>query len=209
MQPQRRTGRKTNRKNQQALAYPPSFIASKHVDLLQRFRSTAVLTAKPILVADLLDMLCVATGSTAAYGLATAFKLLKLHIWGNPSGAAGSSTFIQVEDAVTNSEFGGPSRRVSDESLGTSRPSHIKWKPRPDSILSKWISVYSQNQLLLVTCPMGAVIDLHVSLTIQDGDLTPQAVGGAVSGATTGKVYCRALDSNNASQLVPEAFPTI
>jgi len=205
----RRKGRKTQRKNQTGTPFPPMFVASKHVDLVQRFRSTAVLQSEPILVADLLDLLCVAATGTSAYGLATAAKLLKVELWANPAGAAGSSTFIEIEDAITNSEFGGPSRRISDESLGTARPSHLKWKPRSDSILSKWISVYSQNQLLLVTCPSGSVLDLHVSLTLSDGDLAPQAVGGAVSGATVGKLYVRALDSNSSHQLVPEAFPTI
>jgi hypothetical protein len=61
---------------------------------------------------------------------------------------------------------------------------------------------------VILTGPSGSVVDVHMSLILQDGE-TPSAVLAAVGGATIGKIYVRALDSNETGLLVPLSYPTI
>ncbi len=189
--------------------YPPSFQASKRVDFVQRFRTSAALSAEVVSIQSIFDVLCVAATTTSAYQLVDAFKLLRIDIWGNPSGAATATSFISIEDTLHIAGLGGPTRRVSDESMGTARPSHVSWRPHRDSLLSKWISDSTTDDALQITCPQGSVIDVHMSLTLQDGSSAPVAVGHAVAGATVGQMYVRAFNSNGSNNIVPESFPTI
>ncbi len=184
---------------------PAPLQASIQVDKVIRFKFSAALASVAVTDTDLIDLLCMATAANAAYGLAKAYKLRAIEMWADP--VAGGS-LISIEDRAVSSDFGTTSRLREDTTLGTARPAHLKWSPAPMSLNATWqLGINGQPRFILVSSGAG-YLDLHYSIVLQDGD-TPVAVGAAVAGATTGKVYIRSLNSSSGTNLVPVSFPTI
>jgi hypothetical protein len=211
MQPQRKTGLprrniKQGRNGTSGTSQPQPVRATLQVDQIVRFAITAALSGQQVTDAELMDLLVVATAATTTTQLAAALKIRAVELWVDP--VAGGS-FASLEDLSTGS-IGGPSRIISDTTLGVTRPAHIMWKPKPGSQQFMWLSpaqVATKSWFELNTSGKG-YIDLHLSWLLQDGE-TPVS-GGSVSAATVGQIYIRALDSGTGSTLIiPVSFPTI
>ncbi len=182
--------------------------ATFQVDKVVRFKASAALSAQVVSITDLMDLFCVATTTTAAKRLASAFRLRKIEAWAPPD-SAGASVVLAIEDATSQLDFGGPSRRKEDVSMGTTRPAHLVWVPRPDTVQSKWLNDQQQATALLeLTCPSGTVFDVHISWVLQDGEI-PTSVTAAVAGAVAGTIYLRSLCSSTSANLPPVSFSTI
>lgn len=202
------TQNKTPANGARGSAFPMQLPASIQIDKVIRFKASSALASAPVTATDVQDLLCVATGTTAAYRLSSAFKLRKIEAWAPPA-SDGSATILAVEDAVISSSFTAPSRRIEDVTMGQSRPAHVMWKPQADSLLGKWLqSTVGLSSLVELTGPAGTTFDVHLSLMLQDGE-APQAVTAAVAGATVGTLYIRSLNSNGSNNIPPVSYSTI
>jgi hypothetical protein len=179
------------------------------VDHVFRFQATNA-ASETFKAQDLGDLLCVATNTNVAYQLANAVKIRKIEMWGPP---ASSLTPVTVSLDWTGEEAGsfGNQRKIMDTSVGATRSAHICVKPPKTSQLSQWqppTGGASPRVLCDISYPANAIIDLHFSVMLRgDTNGTNAAqVGAAVTGATVGQVYCRALTSNTSSNLKPVGF---
>lgn len=199
---------KNNRAQGGGSGFPLPLLASIQVDKVVRFKASAALSAQVVSISDLMDLLCVATTTTNARRLASTFRLRKIEAWAPPD-SAGASVVLAIEDATSQLDFGGPSRRLEDVTMGQSRPAHLVWKPKQDSVQSKWLNDQQQaTSLLELTCPTGTVFDVHISWILQDGEI-PTTVTAAVAGAVAGTIYLRSLCSSTSANLPPVSFSTI
>lgn len=204
---------KTNRRaggarNGGGTAFPGPLSATVQVDKVIRFKAATAMSAAVVAITDLLDLFCVATSATAAYQLPSAVKLRRIEMWAPPASDS-SSVVLSIEDVVSASGVGGPSRIKEDVSMGATRPAHVTWKPAPGSTQSMWGSTVVSGALVEITGPAGTVIDVHLSWVLQDGE-SPLTVSGVVAGATVGRVYIRSLNSTTSlTQIPPVSFPTI
>lgn len=188
---------------------PPPFAASIRVDRVYRFQASSAVSADVVSSTSLCDLLCMATGADAAYGIARAVKVRKIEIWG-PMAQNLTPVTVSVEWAASGSApVAGPSNIVSDTSMGSARCAHVVSTPPPQSACAFW-QVASGEAMFTLGFPAGSVVDLHLSQVFFDGE-TPVAVSTGVAGATVGQVYLRPLDSvtPGAFVLTPTSYPTI
>lgn len=201
---QTKTGRSKTSKPKGSL-YPPSFYSSIQVDKCLRFRCTAAGTYV-LTMADIGDLLCVATTSTAAFQLARHVRVRAIEIWGRESG---DPVTVSAEFTSTAAGSAGPGRILSDTSAGTARPAHLRIKPPKSSGSSLWQSSGAATAWITLNLPDEATIDLHYSFVMYDTTVGA-AVTGAVSGATAGTIYVRALNSSvSTTALPPISYQTI
>jgi len=192
-----------------APANPPTFDASIAFSHRFRFESSAALARVPVTDKDLLDLLVMATSATLAYELCSAVRLRSVKIWG-PMASSLTPVTAAIEYNSINS-VGAPSDVRSNTSMGAMKAAALSYSPPAQSLASFWQNgrdTASPVTLFYLTGPANAVVDIGLDLRIQNGQEQTSA-GGAVAGATTGAVYCRALDSNGSSLLVPVSYPTI
>jgi len=143
-------------------------------------------------------MLCIGTNAAVAYRLLESMKIRRVEVWAANSAGNASNT-ITLEWTKT-ADFGGPGKVVSDTALGIANVACVSTPPDKSSLASDWIGT-AANTLFQITLPQGAVLDLLVDISLFDTD-APVAVTAAVAGATVGKLYCRALDNQNATPVI-------
>lgn len=102
----------------------------------------------------------------------------------------------------------GPSKEVSD--TGTPlHPALLISSPPPQSLAGFWslTGVNESDQLLALTVPIGAIVDVWVEQIVNDGQ-TPvtQSISNT---ATAGQVYALAFDGVSSNKLVPVSYTTI
>jgi hypothetical protein len=163
-------------------------------------------------IQDICDLLCVATAATVAYRLFDAVKLKKIEAWAANSAGNASNT-LELE-WIKTLVIGGPGLSVTDTAMGLANIAHICSRPPMGSRASEWLSTASlaagsDIDLFRLVVPQGSIVDVEIEGCFYDTDI-PVLVTGAVAGATTGKTYCRALDSAAGTALfVPIGFDTI
>ena len=150
---------------------------------------------------DLLDLACMATGSTSAYRRYESVKLDKVEVWcANGNGAL--SNDINLEWLNTNF-IGGSGGTVSDTALGTANIAHISSKPPKNSKADFWLSGSIVSEPVFnLECPQGSIVDITVRYVDRDSE-SARLVTGSVSGAVVGTNYLRYLDSSGAKLLEP------
>ncbi len=158
---------------------------------------------------DLLDLFCVATSSTSATRILDGIRIKKIEMWAANS-AGNSSNTVQVEYLNQNvAGIGGPGWLINDTAIGLTDVCHISSVPPEDSKVGSWITGFSSTNLFELTMPQGCVVDIVADLVFMETE-TGSAVTGAVSAATAGKLYCRPLDSTNATPvMLPVGFDYI
>ncbi len=155
---------------------------------------------------DLMDLWCMATSTTAAYRVMAAVKIKSIECWA--PAAAGASQTVDLE-WVGSGTFASSRQNISDTTLGTSRPAHIYCKPPKDSIAEMWITDGSTaGNLFNIAGPADTIVEVKLQFVIRNSEAST-AVGAAVAAATVGRLYCRRLDSNNASIMIPISMDTI
>lgn len=191
-----------------ANSHPPMFNPSTVLRKRIRFQAVAAGTTT-ITSIDLADLYCVAATAVSAYQLGNNFRLKKIEMWG-PMASNLVPVTVSVDWIGNASGAGaaGKSNRVSDTSMGSAEPAHLKTSPPPTSQLSQWQNGLTNFNLCKLTYPAGTVIDLTYDLVLKD-DGTAAAVTGAVAGATVGANYIRSLDSSSAVNLPPVSYATI
>lgn len=187
-------------------AFPPQIPASIAVDHVFRFTATEALAAAEVTCNDLFDLLVMAITTTAARRINESVRVCSVEMWCPPS-STGASTVLALEEGVRASGISSPSRRLEDVTMGQDRPAHVRWSPKSDSWLSNWLPADTGVSFIL-TGPAGTTLDVHLRTTIADGTLGGN-VGASVAGATAGRVYIRALNSNGANTIPPVSYQTI
>ncbi len=151
---------------------------------------------------DFLDLMCVATGANVAYRICDSVRLKELEMWcANSSGS--SSNTVQAEFSALGGYSGSSGLTFNDTALGLSDIAHVRAKPPVGSLASFWLGNSSNSTLVTVTGPQGTVIDVVLDISIMDTE-SAVVVTGTVSGATTGKMYCRPLPNSGGTAV---AFP--
>jgi len=159
-----------------------------------RFITSSAITAgsAPVTAPNLLDLLCVATGTSAAYRLAAAVRVNSLEMW-SPMASDLVPVTCSVEWSANTSTFGGPSMTTSDTSMGSSRCAHVRAKPPASSLAAMWQGPSATQVLFNLICPANTVLDIHLAVVLRANETSAVAVAGTVSGATVGVLYCRTL----------------
>ncbi len=139
---------------------------------------------------------CLATSSTQVYTLAYAVKIRKVSIW-FMSSALSTNKNATIEWNAASTGFLMPGRASGSTSSSTTEYSLLTSKP-PRQSLASWYQGGPNalnNVLMSLSAPAGAIIEFDYDWV---PNYTEAAVSAAntVSGATTGIVYCRGINSN-------------
>lgn len=192
-----RTKNQRNQRTPQERSGPTSFRANLEVKHRYRFTSTAgnltAITPNKLLCAAGV----MATSSTEGHAIFRAVKLDQIEIWTPPASQGQSATCSVYWSS------GGPNvgmtREVSDTTVSTAIPAHVRTSPPANSLASFYGAgtTGASPTIASLMAPTGSIIDVWVSLVMADGDFD-----GAVAvlvAAGTGRVYYCCLDSVTAA----------
>jgi hypothetical protein len=86
--------------------------------------------------------------------------------------------------------IGGPDSRKSDSTMGTARMAHVRYPPPRDSLQHNWLN-RSDNTVLVLRYPQGAILDLTLEVCLYD---SPDVASVGTTGAIPGQNYLLSLD---------------
>lgn len=189
---------------------PPPFSASITFGRTLRFRASSALSSQAITASNLLDLLVMATTTTAVNRIISSIRLDRVEVWGPMA-----SDLVPVTVAVeynTDSATGlaSSNKLRSDTSMGADHCAHVRYRPPVGTLASFWQGPASSQRLFLLTCPTNSIVDIQVVMVVQNGE-TPVAAANAAVAATVGAIYCRGLDglATAGSVLPPVSYPQI
>ena len=180
-------GRKTN-KQRGGRQQPPQLPTNVRVRHTFRFRSTSA-TATVITDTNLVDM-CGGIGiiaNTAIAQLALSAKLHSVSVW-TPPASQGASATCSVEWASSSYS---PQLEVSDTTISTAIPAHIRATPPPGSAAAFWMG-QGGNAMFTLTAPTASIIDVDVSFLLNDSGAA--ASNYTAAAVTLGVLYYLPLD---------------
>lgn len=135
-----------------------------------------------------------AATTTAGYPIVTSARIKSIELWAPPSALGANAT-------VTCTWFGFQTTNlseleVSDTTMSTATPAHIRSVPPPLSTAAMWF-VDSTSAIMALAVPPNGIIDLVLEMVLVDGPGTVLAPGFTLVAATVGAVYYPALDGIN------------
>ncbi len=141
---------------------------------------------------DIMDLVFVATSATAGYRLYDSIRLRRIRMWwcANSSSSPAVASIEDINLSGTPS-VGGPSRTKLSAQPSPGENGFIEWKPMVGATQNNWFVASNSNgqNILRLSIPVNAVLDLTYQYTLADGVDTPNLVARSVSGATTGQIY--------------------
>jgi hypothetical protein len=174
-----------------------------------RFEVTGVATGT-VTWAKLLDTILVATTATAGSQLFKRARIRYIEMWSVQP--VGTTNTISLSFNGTTAGSIGDQITHSDTALGTTRPAHVRAKPRALSQAAQF-QPSSAAVAFSVTTTDYTIMD--VAVTFKGGNFQDVAsvtgVANALVGATAGAVYWRGLDGAAIATtgFVPQGVPTI
>jgi hypothetical protein len=177
---------------------PPMIRAN--LELAHRYRFTSTAATLTSITDNLLLTAAgvMATTATAGTSLYQSVRLRRITIWSPPAsqGAAVTCSIFWLPRSA-NAGIGGRATEVSDTTVSVAAPATVSSVPPKDSQASFWQNG-SSTTLVQLVAPAGSIIDVELSLTVQDGPVsgggyTPAAA--VLVAATAGVVYYCSLDS--------------
>lgn len=144
---------------------------------------------------DLMFLLGVAVNASTTTPIFGSTRFKKIEIWAvnNQPPLAAS---LGIEYKGNNPNYGNNSVVHTSSSLNTMQYSYVKSIPPKESYANAWLYPSSYN-LLQITCPEGAVVDVTLEFTLIDD--TPSFVDPVASaGLTPGDMYCHTLTAQTA-----------
>lgn len=189
-------------------SHPDAFQAAVVVTKTLRFQSNAAFNTT-FQANNWLDLLCMADTAVTAQRLFSSMKVHSIKMWGPMA-----STLVPVSvscefhtDAIVG--VGAPNKITSDTSMGSNSCAYLHCGPPANSLAAMWQSRAANQPLVTLTGPVNTVIDVSLSLCLQNGEAA-LAVANALVGATVGTVYCRGLDAIAAAGTVfpPTSYAT-
>jgi len=185
-------------------AGPPEFVSTMSFGHKFRFTYDAVgsnvFTSLPITRAMLLNLVTVATTTSAQYRLIAAIKLNRIQMWCQPPALDGIPHSISCEWRGANA----PSTLHSDSTMGI-RPAYLSTRPPPNSSAGWWTSTSSTESEVL--CALsgsgGSIVDVDCSVRLIDNEAADAGEDGTGAGAVAGTVYWNYLDGFASNFLIP------
>jgi hypothetical protein len=179
---------------------PPQFRVMRV--LRQKFRFVGAITGKLSITANnVLNLLSMATTSSAAYRLYAAAKLRKVSIWAAPNGNNYSSVAVEFPNVAGS--LGGPAVVVSDTQLGQAKGCVVTAVPPKNSAAGVWFGSGTDALFQLSGQSSQVVVDLDVdfSLQVDQGPVANSDTG--LSTLTAGTIYANYLDGYASGLLAP------
>jgi hypothetical protein len=198
-QQNKRSRRKTGLKT--SLLDPPQFVPTLKTTQKFRFTADAAVSNVPVTRGNLLNLVEMADGITDTHRLYGAVRLKSIQMWAVPTSTATTPSTATVEWLG----FNAPSTFVSDTSVSNARPLHVFTRP-PANSSCKWWTIYNENeaeQLLAITCPQGSVVDIVLTMRLQDNEGDMGGESGTTGLATAGVIYLNYLDGFSSKLLKP------
>lgn len=156
-----------------------------------RFTCTTA-TTSTVTWANILDTVIMATTATQAADVFYAVRLHSVEIW-LPASGAGVSTNNQCSLAFDSPTQGDQRLWVCSSFGGTG--GYVKAVPSKKSLNGlTWQDSSSVGGFTLNNCPVGAVLQLNVTMRSRLGQGSAQIAAQAGSGMSVGTIYLRGLD---------------
>jgi len=158
---------------------PPSFTATVRVKKRFRFTNTAAITSTVVITSgDLATLMVVGVTTTTVISLIDSIRIKKLEVWG--AAAPGNTVAFEFESPDSNVSGqgynpSGPSRLVSDTSMGMTYAPHVVSKPPWNSASGMWISGNTTPGgtadlaiVAITQAPANSIFDLTLEFSIID-----------------------------------------
>jgi hypothetical protein len=182
---------------------PPQIRSNIELTHRYRFISTSgtstALTATSLLCAA--GTVCYITNSSVV-STYSAVRVNSIEIW-TPPASQGSTATCSVD--WVGGFVNVVNREISDTSVSVTTPAHIVTGPPPMSLAKFWQTA-STTTLCNVVAPTGSIIDVVLSLVVQDTDSA--AAVSTVATAVLGQSYFLSLDSNATHRYTPVSLTT-
>lgn len=193
--------------NRSNFSHPPSNQSTIILSKVFRFKAAAASTGVDVTPRCLGDLLMVADTADTGQQVATSVRIARVEMWG-PVASDLAPVTVQAEWAGA-AGLVGPSARVTDSSMGSTMPAHLRSRPPSGSLAHYWHGSTATDVLLRLSFPINTIVDVEVQLSLNDtGTAVP--VTGVVALATPGALYCRALTSpTSLTLLAPVGLATL
>jgi len=195
-------------KQQLQICKPPQL--KTNVIFSHKFRyiatGSSAFTVTPVRLAAACGVMCSVVNSTFSI-LTDSVRIKSIEIWSPaPSqGTAATATVLwnQLSAGVSNMS----TVEVSDTSMSTAYPAHVKARPPKDTFAANWTSSASTTpNLMTLSIATGSIIDLSVEMIMGDtGASAPTATG--VTGIL-GTIYYLPLDGTASHNVIPVQLST-
>jgi hypothetical protein len=186
---------------------PPPFDATTRTDIHRRFRANSAGTSTVISMGAIFGSLGV-TGTvtnTTCVSMYSSFRLNRITIW--PPQNSGADRTILEWGASADGGYSPDSAFINTIPDGITETTGITFRPPAKSLLNNWMSTYlsASNIIAYMTCPVGTIIDLHVTACMPN-DFVPESI--TVAAATVGSIYYLALDGPTTNNFIPVGLIT-
>jgi hypothetical protein len=152
------------------------------------------------------SLLCASGGvvtvlNTTFKSMFASVKIKRITMWAPPA-SQGSAVTCSVEWI---GQANSPNREISDTTVSVARNAYVSSSPPPQSLASFWQNTSSGN-LCTITAPTNTIIDVEVSLILNDDDVA--AATSVVASGTLGGYYFLSLDPNATHYYTPVSLVT-
>ncbi len=189
---QRNVGRSVE---QRIVPHPTSVQVIPSFPLTFRFKAASGTDATyAITAANLLDLLVMGTAAATGSRFLGAAKLRRVSVWQPPTFTSGSPTSVKCALEYINS-FGN-TKTYFDTAVGSTDPAYVSAKP-PKGPSSEWFSAStSLGAVFNLTVSTGAIIDVELTCSAQNGAVT--AISTTLVGGGAGELAFHPLDGAGA-----------
>jgi hypothetical protein len=205
----RRAGRRQQNNQQVSAQIKPPQIKT-NVIFRHKFRyictASSSFTVNPVKLAAACGSICTVVNSVCTL-LYDSLRIRSIECWSPaPSqGTASTATVLwnQLSAGISNMS----SIEVSDTSMSTAYPAHVKCRPPKESFASNWTSAASTTpNLMTLSLATGTVVDLDVELIL--GDTGASGPTATVVTGVLGTVYYLPLDGTSSHNCIPVQLST-
>jgi hypothetical protein len=196
------------------VVHPPPWSPNLIIRRKIRFQASAANVApyNTVTVDNIFGLHGMAINATTMYTLFTSVRIREIEMWGPPASSLAPVTVAVRFPAGVFSGISNPESVVSDTSIGATVPAYLRAKPPKNSLANMWVSGDLNSSMMQLEFPINAIVDFtfdgSISTAFGGPSITPFIF--TVVGATTGDMYCLALDSTpSTGLLVPVSLNTL
>jgi hypothetical protein len=205
----KRAGARVALARSSVLLHIPPLLTSIVAQHTFRYQANAPSNLQSVTKAQLLNNLIVnLTGSTTNAALIKSMKINKIRVWS--SGAVASSAQTSATVILEWISTAGPNIYQTDSTVGTANMAVLDSPSPKRSLASFWFDsgVNESDVMFFISCPPGAFIDVHVSMTT--GNDTNARLPTTAASGTAGIAYYTYLDGPRTSAIfAPIGFQSL